>query len=51
MVRLKGYARWRGRQLTEAGPAIPVTILGLDGASTAGDKFKVYEDEKKKQNL
>jgi translation initiation factor IF-2 len=24
-------------------------LLGLDGAATAGDKFNVFEDEKKKQ--
>jgi hypothetical protein len=25
-------------------------VLGLDGAATAGDKFNIFEDEKKKQN-
>lgn len=35
----------RGRPVDEAGPSMPVTILGLDGAPTAGDKMKVYEDE------
>jgi translation initiation factor IF-2 len=30
----------------------PVSVLGLDGAATAGDKFNVFEDEKEaKQNL
>ncbi|MGB6092881.1 MAG: translation initiation factor IF-2 [Moheibacter sp.] len=35
----------RGNRIKEAGPSTPVTILGLNGASTAGDKFRVYEDE------
>lgn len=35
----------RGKRITEAGPSTPVTILGLNGAPTAGDKFRVYEDE------
>ncbi|MGU3374182.1 translation initiation factor IF-2 [Chryseobacterium sp. M5A1_1a] len=43
--KVKAMLDERGRNLTEAGPSIPVTILGLDGAPTAGDKFKVYEDE------
>src|SRR5690606_17400282 len=34
----------RGKQVKEAGPSTPVTILGLDGAPTAGDRFRVYED-------
>lgn len=36
----------RGKQVKDAGPSMPVTILGLDGAPTAGDKFRVYEDER-----
>jgi translation initiation factor IF-2 len=29
----------------------PVSVLGLDGAATAGDKFNVFEDEKKQNNV
>lgn len=43
--KVKALLDERGRNLKEAGPSIPATILGLDGAPTAGDKFRVYEDE------
>ena len=43
--KVKAMLDERGRNMVEAGPSIPVTILGLDGAPTAGDKFKVYADE------
>ena len=36
----------RGHVVKEAGPATPVSILGLDGAPQAGDKFNVFEDER-----
>lgn len=49
--KVKAMLDERGRQLTEAGPSIPVTILGLDGAPTAGDKFKVYEDEREAKSI
>lgn len=49
--KVKALLDERGRNLKEAGPSIPVTILGLDGAPTAGDKFKVYEDEREAKNI
>ena len=36
----------RGNDVAEAGPSTPVSILGLDGAPQAGDKFNVFEDER-----
>ncbi len=41
----------RGKNVQQAGPSTPVTILGLDGAPTAGDKFKVYEDEREAKQI
>jgi len=43
--KVKALLDERGKNLNEAGPSIPATILGLDGAPTAGDKFRVYSDE------
>lgn len=43
--KVKALLDERGKNLAEAGPSIPATILGLDGAPTAGDKFRVYTDE------
>jgi len=41
----------RGRNVEEAGPSRPVSILGLDGAPQAGDKFKVYVDEREAKQI
>ncbi|MDN3676086.1 translation initiation factor IF-2 [Flavobacterium paronense] len=41
----------RGHSVTEAGPSTPISILGLDGASTAGDKFNVFEDEREAKQI
>jgi translation initiation factor IF-2 len=35
-----------GRQVAEAGPSIPVQVLGLSGVPEAGDDFVVVEDER-----
>ncbi len=34
----------RGRQVKEAGPSIPVQILGFEGVPSAGDSFSVVAD-------
>ncbi|MGY8946714.1 MAG: translation initiation factor IF-2, partial [Flavobacteriales bacterium] len=44
--KVKAMQDERGNAINEAGPSIPVSILGLDGAPQAGDKFNVFEDEK-----
>jgi translation initiation factor IF-2 len=35
----------KGKQITEAGPAMPVEVLGLTGAPAAGDVLTVVENE------
>ncbi|PQB05162.1 translation initiation factor IF-2 [Aureitalea marina] len=41
----------RGNDVKEAGPSTPVSILGLDGAPQAGDKFNVFEDEREAKSI
>ena len=49
--KVKAMLDERGHNLQKVGPSTPVTILGLDGAPTAGDKFKVYEDEREAKSI
>ncbi len=41
----------RGNVVKEAGPSRPVSVLGLDGAPGAGDKFNVFEEEKEAKQI
>ncbi|WGD35459.1 translation initiation factor IF-2 [Olleya sp. YS] len=41
----------RGHDIEEAGPSTPVSILGLDGAPQAGDKFNVFADEREAKQI
>jgi translation initiation factor IF-2 len=41
----------KGRQLSEAGPSVPVEILGLDGVPSAGEVVNAVEDEKAAKSL
>ncbi|MCS7078645.1 MAG: translation initiation factor IF-2 [Chloracidobacterium sp.] len=41
----------RGRSITEAGPSVPVEVLGLQGVPKAGDLFQVVDDAARAQEL
>ena len=41
----------RGNDIFEAGPSTPISILGLDGAPQAGDKFNVFNDEREAKQI
>ena len=44
--KIKAMQNERGKEILEAGPATPISILGLDGAPQAGDRFNVMNDER-----
>jgi translation initiation factor IF-2 len=44
--KIKAMYDERGKKVETADPSTPISILGLDGAPQAGDKFNVFEDEK-----
>ncbi|WP_420571771.1 translation initiation factor IF-2 [Kordia sp.] len=44
--KIKAMFDERGNKVKTANPSTPVSILGLDGAPQAGDKFNVFTDEK-----
>ena len=41
----------RGKKIKVAGPSTPVSVLGLDGAPQAGDKFSVMDDEREAKDI
>ncbi|MVZ67081.1 translation initiation factor IF-2 [Sphingobacterium sp. DK4209] len=43
--KVKALTNERGERVKEAGPSVPVQILGMSGAPTAGDKLYVLESE------
>ncbi|KQY35108.1 translation initiation factor IF-2 [Caulobacter sp. Root1455] len=49
--RVRALLNERNEQLTEAGPATPVEILGLDGVPSPGDPFAVVENEARAREL
>ena len=44
--RIKAMHDENGRPVKAAGPSIPVSVLGMNGASSAGDVFNIMDDEK-----
>ena len=49
--KIKAMHDERGHSIKVAGPSTPISILGLDGAPTAGDKFNVFEDEREAKQI
>ncbi len=49
--KVKAMFNERGQKVDEAGPSTPVSVLGLNGAPTAGEKFNVMGDEKEAKDI
>lgn len=49
--RVKAMFNERGQKVTTAGPSTPVSVLGLNGAPTAGENFNVMDDEKEAREV
>ena len=49
--RVKSMFNERGQKVNEAGPSTPVSVLGLNGAPAAGEKFNVLADEKEAKSI
>ena len=49
--RVRAMLDENGQQIKEAGPSIPVEILGLNGTPDAGDQFAALENERRAREL
>ena len=49
--KVRAMTDYRGRKLNEAGPSVPVEIMGLDQAPMSGDLFNAVSDEKLARKL
>ncbi|PLX38079.1 MAG: translation initiation factor IF-2 [Hyphomicrobiales bacterium] len=49
--RVRALVNDRGEQLKDAGPSMPVEILGLQGTPEAGDQFAVVENEARAREI
>ncbi|AMX84000.1 translation initiation factor IF-2 [Geobacillus subterraneus] len=49
--RVRAMVNDSGRRVKEAGPSMPVEITGLHDVPQAGDRFMVFEDEKKARQI
>jgi len=49
--RVRAMLDENGKPIDEAGPSIPVEILGLDGTPDAGESFAVLESEKRARDI
>lgn len=49
--RIKAMFNHKGERIKEAGPSVPVQVLGLSGAPQSGEKFKVFTNEQEAKDL
>ncbi|MBQ0149765.1 MAG: translation initiation factor IF-2 [Bacteroidales bacterium] len=49
--RVKSMFNERGQKVEEAGPSTPVSVLGINGAPAAGEKFVVMADEREAKSI
>ena len=49
--RVKNMFNERGQVVKEAGPSTPVSVLGLNGAPAAGEKFNVMAEEREAKSI
>jgi translation initiation factor IF-2 len=49
--KVKAMHNEHGKKIKEVGPATPVSIIGLNGAPNAGDKFNILLDEKEAKQI
>ena len=49
--KVKAMHNDKGQLVMEAGPSTPVSILGFNGAPSAGDQFNVLEDEREVKQI
>ncbi len=49
--KVKAMQDERGNSVSEVGPSTPISVLGLDGAPQAGDKFNILEDEREAKQI
>ena len=49
--RVKAMFNERGQKVDFAGPSTPVSVLGLNGAPTAGETFNIMADEKEAKDI
>ena len=49
--RVRAMLDERGQNIDEAGPSVPVQVLGLDGLPQAGDQFTVLESERETREI
>ena len=49
--KVKAILNHQGKNLDEAGPSLPIQILGLNGAPQAGEKFHILPTEKEAKDI